>query len=77
LPHFRCQTLLIFHDPVAERAFGGALRAPSAACGGCSQTAAQFAPNARNVKNHHFTVYHGIFKNSEVEIFHKRDFSLD
>jgi hypothetical protein len=55
---------------VTERAFGGALRAPSAACGGCSQTASQFAPNARRVKNFHCLIYHGIVENSAVHGFH-------
>jgi hypothetical protein len=64
------QTLLIFHHPVAKRAFGGGLCPPSAACGGCSQTAAQFAPNARNVENFHCLLSHGIVRNLEVTNFH-------
>jgi hypothetical protein len=30
LQHFRIRTRLIFHDPVAKRAFGGELRSPTA-----------------------------------------------
>jgi hypothetical protein len=66
MEHFRCKTLRIFHNSVAERAFGGGLRPPSAAYGGCSQTASRFAPNARNVENLQCLGYHGIVKNPEV-----------
>jgi hypothetical protein len=31
LEQFRCQTLLIFHNPVAKRAFGGGQSPPTAA----------------------------------------------
>jgi hypothetical protein len=71
LQHFRFKTLLIFHDPGAKRAFGGGRSPPSAAYGGCSQTAPQFAPNARNVRNFHRLIYHGIGMNLEVHVFHR------
>jgi hypothetical protein len=60
--------MMIFHGTVATRAFGGGQSPPSAAVGGCSQTAKQFAPNARNVKNFHCLIYHGSVEDSEVRI---------
>jgi hypothetical protein len=61
-------TCLIFHNPVPKRAFGATRSWPSAAAGGCSQTASQFAPNARNVENFHCLIYHGSVGNSEVRV---------
>jgi hypothetical protein len=69
------RTRLIFHNTVTERARRTAAGGARPANGAVAQ--AKLASRARNVKVFHGLIYHGIVRNSKVEIFHKRDFPRD
>jgi hypothetical protein len=60
LQHFRIRTLLIFHNPVTERARHAAESGITPAKPGSAQ--APLASRARHVKNFHCSFHHGIAK---------------
>jgi hypothetical protein len=67
LQQFRCETLLIFHNPVTKRARHAAKRHNPGEAGA---TQAKLARRARSVRIFHRLISQGIVKNLELHFFH-------